>query len=129
MNIMESFANYLEELEFGVFGESIFIGSVPLEAPDPCIWLVQNGGSNEIKATTGEKLKNYNIGLYYRSLNSEEVYNTIQTIEETLNANPCTQLNSFVTIELEAISYNVDQDLDLEDRSVGYIEVIITVYN
>ncbi len=130
MNIARAFVKYMEEdLLLGTFGEDIFIGSAPLDGPDPCWWVVSSGGASSIKAQTGEKMKNYTLNIYYRNIDAEDVYDQLQQLEIALNSGNCDQLDSFDTIEMEAILFPSDQDIDVDDRTIGIIEARITVYS
>jgi hypothetical protein len=46
-----------------------------------------------------------------------------------VNKNACTQLTNFDTIDMEATLLNTDQDIANEDRTVGLVQVTVTVYN
>ena len=128
MNIVESFASWLEQNSFGTLGSSIFIGVAPLNAVDPIIWLVANGGFNQVKAVTGSKIKSYTISIYYRSTNAQDVYNFIEAIETAINSAGCITLNGYDVVEVETIAYPTDQDLDDEDRTVALVEVTIRTH-
>lgn len=127
MNIVRSFANFLENRGYGTFGDDIFIGGAPLEA-DMCWWIVSGGGSSSIKNQTGERVKNYLISVFYRNIDAEDVYESLQELEEDLNSKECLELEDYETVEVEAISFPADQDLDSEDRTVGLLQVNLRVY-
>jgi hypothetical protein len=129
MNIAKSFVGYLESLSFGVSGQNLFIGTVPQNAPDSAMWVVTSGGSAIIKARTGEKVKNYIVNVYYRSKDQELVYDTLQELEEAINSDNCAVLADYETVEMEATSFPADQDLDVEDRTVGLLQITITTYS
>lgn len=129
MNIARSFVTYLESLSYGSAGVDIFIGTVPQNAPDTAMWVLTSGGSSIIKARTGEKIKNYIVNVYYRSKDQELVYETLQELEEAINGDKCSVLTDYETVEMEATSFPTDQDLDVEDRTVGLLQVTITVYS
>lgn len=128
MNIAESFSTYMQSLSLGTFGTDIYIGSVPLDAPNTCWWIISSGGSPVQKNHTAEVMKQYNLDVYYRSTDSESLYNTLHDFEVTLNNPNCTQLTDFDTIEIQAISFPADQDIDNEDRTVGLLQVTIRTY-
>lgn len=128
MNIARSFSLYMESLSLGTFGTDLYIGSVPLNADDPVWWIVTSGGSTESKNQTGEKVKQYILNVYYRNTDAEDVYETLQDFEETVNSDACTQLQGFDTIELEATQFASDQDIDNQDATVGLIQVTIRTY-
>lgn len=127
MNITHDFANWLEENNFGTLGTDIFIGATPKDAPDSCILVLSGGGNSQIKNKTGEKVKKYLITLIYRSTNAEEVYNTLQNIEETINENQITLLN-YDTIEAECVGFPTDQDIDNEERTKGILQISLLIY-
>lgn len=128
MNITEAFVEYLESLLLGTLGVDIFIGSVPQDAPNNCYWLVGSGGSPVSRNQTGEVVKNYTIDIFYRNLSAEVVYNTLQDLEIEVNKAVCTQLNGFDTIEMQAVLFPSDQDIDNEDRTVGLVQVLVKTY-
>lgn len=128
MNIAESFVEYMEDLSMGTFGSTIYINSVPQDAPDAVWWVVKSGGSPVRKNSTGERVKDYILSVYYRDTDAEQVYELMQDFEEEINSKGCIQLNGYDTIEMEASVFTADQDLDNEDRVVGLLNVRISVY-
>jgi hypothetical protein len=128
MNITQSFAQLLETELSTNLGQNLFIGGAPLDAPDVCWWVLSAGGVNISKQVAGEKQKNYTISVFYRSLNPEDVYDNLQNLEEMINAGDCKELNDYDIIEMEAILFPTDQDLDNQDRTVGLLQVTITTY-
>jgi hypothetical protein len=128
MNIARSFVTLMESLSFGTFGTDIYIGSAPQDAPDPCWWVVSSGGSPQTKNSTPELQKSYLLNVFYRNTDAENVHETIQAFEVEMNKQTCRTLSGFDTIEVEAISFPTDQDLDNEDRTVGLTQVAIRTY-
>ena len=128
MNIAESFVEYMEDLSMGTLGSTIYINSVPQEAPDAVWWVVKSGGSPVRKNSTGERVKDYTLSIYYRDTDAEQVYELMQDFEEEINSKSCIQLDGYDTIEMEASIFPTDQDLDNEDRVVGLLNVRISVY-
>lgn len=128
-NITHDFAAYLQVQGYGTLGTSLFIGVVPQDAPDACFWVLSSGGSNQSRNNTGERVKNYTISLFYRSMDSEDVYNKLQSLEELINGKQCITLTSYDTIQAQAIVYPTDQDIDSEERTIGLIQVLLTIYS
>lgn len=128
MNIVQSFVEYMEDLGLGTFSTDIFIGGAPLDAEDPIWWVLSAGGSSVSKNNTGERFKKYNLEVYYRDASAEDVYNLLQTLEEDINGKHCTQLTGYETVEMEAVLFPTDKDIDNEERTVGMLQVSITVY-
>ncbi len=129
MNINESFVEFLENSGFGTFGTNLYIGGVPLEAPDKSMWVTSGGGVNAGKNHTGEKLKAYIINIFYRNTDAKDVYDTLQSLEDILNDKECIDLTGYDVVEVESTQFPADQDLDDEDRTVGLVQATVTVYS
>lgn len=128
MNITRAFVKWLEDEGYGTFGQNIFIGGVPLEAPDSCLWVLSAGGNVISKNSSGEKQKNYVFSVYIRDLDQQNLYNLLQQIEEEANKKDCIELDGYEVLEVETIVFPTDQDLDNEDRSIGLLQIAVTVY-
>jgi hypothetical protein len=130
MNIAESFATYLQTLGIATLGQDLFIGNAPSSnrVSDSMYWIIESGGSPLSKNSTGELLKSTTIEVYYRDRNYKNVYDKINTLEETISCAGCIQLNGFDIIKLDVVSYPIDQDLDNEDRKIGMLQVNILTY-
>lgn len=128
MNIARSFCTYLQDQGYGTFGTNLFIGSIPLTAPDSCYMVKSAGGNNNTRLSTGEKVKDYTLTVYYRSRDAEEVYEVMQALEELCNSNQCATLGGYVLIGMEALLFPADNDIDDEERLIGVLEVQITTY-
>jgi hypothetical protein len=128
-NITESFANYMEAEGYGTLGIDLYIGGIPLDSPNQSWWILSSGGGAVIKASTNNKLKNYMINVYYRDTDAQNVYNTLQAFEETINSAGCPEISGYDVIEAEVTLYPTDQDIDNENRTIGLAEVTLTVYS
>ncbi len=127
-NITHAFATYLQTQGFGTLGTSLYIGAVPQHAPDACFWVVSGGGGNQSRNKTGERVKNYTVSIFYRSMDSEDVHDKLQEIEETINSASCVTLGSYDTIEMQCAVFPTDQDIDSEERTKGLAQVTLTIY-
>lgn len=127
-NIADEFAKWMDNMGFGVLGSSLFIGGAPDVAQDDCWWIVTSGGNNIGKNVTGEKQKNYLISVYYRNTNQSEIYNRLEEMEFIVNRPECIQLGNYEVLEAETTLFPADQDLDIEERSVGLIQITLTIY-
>ena len=128
MSVAESFANYLQdELSIATIGTDLWIGQLPssLKVPDTVWWIIGFGGDPTFKNSTGEVMKQYTIEIRYRNIDPEVVYNSLQTLEESLNSDLCSQITGYDTVDIEATTFPVDDDLDSEDRKVGLLRVTI----
>lgn len=128
MNISRAFVEYMESLSLGNFGEDIFIGAAPLNAPDPCWWIVAAGGASSPANQTGERLKEYTLTIFYRNTSAEDVYDQMEFLEEEINSKHCTQLTDHDTVDMTAVSFPADQDIDDVERTISLLTVNIRVY-
>lgn len=129
MTIKRAFAQWLQDNGFGTFNTDLFIGGIPLEIDLTAgWWIVGGGGTPIIRAQTGEKSKAYILTVFYRNTDSEDVDEKLQLLEETVNSPECHSLTGYETIDMEATGFQSDDDLDGEDRTIGSVEVTITVY-
>lgn len=127
-NIPKAFAEYMEGLGLGTFSEDIFIGGAPLGGPDRCWWILSGGGNTQSRNNTGERMKLYTLNVYFRDIDGENVVDEMQEFEELINSAHCTQLAGYDTVEMEAVNFQADEDLDNEDRTIGLIQVGLTLY-
>lgn len=127
MTILESFAQLMADNGFGVLGTDLFLGSAPNE-PTSLWWIVALGGTPTVRADTGEKIKEYILTVFYRNNDAQDVNQRLQELEEFLNNKDCKDLSGYDTLDIEASGFFTDNDLDLEDRALGSIEVTAKVY-
>lgn len=130
MTLIESFATYLQSITGSVLGQDLFIGNAPSsnKVPDSIWWIIDNGGSPIKKNSTGESMKRYQVQVFYRDRDYEVVKNKLFALEEELNCDGCTQLQDYITVDIEALTFPIDNDLDVEDRKVGLLQVNLTTY-
>lgn len=129
MNITEAFANYMITKGYGTaLNTDVFIGVIPLNAPDKVWRLLSGGGNATQKNVTGEKLKNYIIQVSYRSDDAEELYNTLEAFEVEMNTQNCDEIEGYDTVEIEATSFPADQDIEEEDRTIGQAQISLTTH-
>lgn len=128
MTVQRALAKWMQDNGFGTFGTDLFIGSVPDKAPKAAWWLIGGGGSPSLRPHTGEKMKQYLFSVFYRNTDAEDVDIKLQALEELANNKACKTLDGYNTIDLEASGFQTDQDIDLEDRALGSVEITVTVY-
>lgn len=129
MTVARSLAQWMEDNGFGVFNTDLFIGTLPKEKNIIAgWWIVGGGGAPVIRADTGEKAKAYVFAVFYRNIDSEDVDTRLQALEEAANSKDCHSIEDYDTIDMEATGFQSDQDLDGEDRTIGTVEITITVY-
>lgn len=130
MNLADSLATHIASLLSLTLGQDLFIGQAPssIKVADDIWWIVDNGGGIVQKNATGESQKSYQFNIFGRNRNYETLKDSIATLEEDLNCDDCTQLSGYDTIDIEATSFAIDNDLDAEDRKLGLLQVTITTY-
>lgn len=130
MTIAQSFIKFLEKQGCGVFGQDLFINRVPnsLKTKTNLFWVIPSGGSIIQKNKTKETIKSYQFLVYYRSNSAREVDETLFRLEEILNCIACVQLEAFEVVDISATQFSTKQDLDSENRMIGFLQVRIQTY-
>ncbi|MFA9228860.1 MAG: minor capsid protein [Agathobacter rectalis] len=123
MNIKKAFQQFMIDNGY----TDVFIGGAP-DSPAACWWILGGGGNSISKNTTGQKQKNYLLNIYYRDLNAENVDEKLQALEELMNKNECVDIGDYDIIETEATVFPTDQDIDNQERTIGLIQITLTVY-
>lgn len=130
MSLVSAFATYLQSVTGTTLGQTLFIGEAPSsnKVADAIWWIVENGGGVINKNSTGEAMKSYQFNIFYRSRDYEAIKDAMYSLEEDLNCDNCSQISGYDTIDIEATSFPIDNDLDSEDRKVGLLQVTIIIY-
>lgn len=124
----EAFIEFLQDKGYGTFGTDLFLGEMPLDAPDEA-WLVTVGGGNpEMVTLDGAMLKLYTFNVYRRSLAGKELERKLFSLEETLNCASCVNLSGFETIYSRATQFAQDMDLENENRRIGVIQAQVRLF-
>lgn len=128
MTVAKALAQWMETNGFGVVGTNLYIGAVPQKAPKASWWILGAGGTPVIRPETGEKGKAYIFNVFYRNTDSEDVDERLQALEEKANSKMCPELPPYDCLSVEATGFQSDNDLDAEDRTVGTVQLTITIY-
>lgn len=130
MTLVRSFVKYLEKSGYGKFGKNLYIYRVPnsMKTETEVMWFIPSGGSVIRNTNTGSKIKGYQILVYFRSNSARKVDEVLSHLEEVLNCAGCVQLEGFELVDIQATQFPVDQDLDSENRMVGFVQVQLQVY-
>ena len=130
MTLAMSFVNFLEEKGYGVFGQNIFLYRVPnsLKTQTELVWIIPSGGQPIRVNKTGELIKEYQFLVYYRSNSAKKVDEVLSDLEEVLNCSSCVNLKGFELVGMKVTQFPADQDLDSENRMVGFLQATIQVY-
>ena len=124
----EAFIKFLEEKGIGTFNQDLYLGMLPLEAPDEAWLVVVTGGSPELVTADGGMLKLYTFSIYRRSLAGKEIERSLFSLEETLNCSTCVTLEGFETIYSRATQFAQDMDLENENRRIGLLQAQVRLY-
>lgn len=124
----EAFISFLQNKGIGTFGADLFLGELPLEAPDKA-WLVVIGGGNpELVTVDGSMMKLYTFNIYRRSVAGKELERELFSLEEDLNCTSCINLEGFETIYSRATNFAQDLDLENENRRIGLLQAQIRLF-
>ena len=130
MTVAQAFVAFLEDKGYGTFGQNIYLYRVPnsKKTETELLWLIPSGGAPISRNRTGELIKAYQILVYFRSNSARKVDEVLNHLEEMLNCTSCVNLKGFELVNIQATQMPVDQDLDSENRMVGFIQVQLQVY-
>lgn len=124
----EAFVKFLEFKGIGSFGVDLFLGDIPLEAPDDAWLVVVGGGNPEMVTLDHAMIKVYTFNIYHRSLAGKEIERTLFSLEEDLNDANCVQLEGFETIYSRATQFAQDIDFENEDRRIGLLQAQVKLF-
>lgn len=124
----EAFVKFLQDKGIGTFGTNLFLGEMPLEAPDNA-WLVTvSGGSPDLVTVDGSMVKLYTFNIYHRSVAGKEIERELFSLEEDLNCSTCVDLEGFETIYSRATNFAQDIDLENENRRIGLLQAQVRLF-
>lgn len=126
--VSEAFVEWLQDNGYGVFGQNLFLGQVPQDAPDAVFWVITSGGSPIQKLPSGGAVKQYFISLYYRDDREVNIERTLFAIEELLNCSSCINLTGLQVYDVQSSQFPTDQDIDKEERRIGFLQANIKIY-
>lgn len=124
----EAFVAFLEDKGIGTFGTDLFLGEMPLEAPDNAWLVVVGGGNPEMVTVDGSMIKLYTFNIYHRSLAGKEIERELFSLEEDLNCATCVNLEGFETIYSRATNFAQDIDLENENRRIGLLQAQVRLF-
>lgn len=124
----EAFIKFLEDESVGTFGTDLFLGEMPLDAPDNSWLVIVSGGGPEKVTLDGGMLKLYTFNIYRRSLAGKKIERDLFSLEETLNCASCVALQGFETIYSRAIQFAQDIDLDNANRRIGLLQAQVRLF-
>lgn len=124
----EAFVKFLEGKNIGTFGQDLFLGQMPLTAPDEAWLVVVSGGAPDLVTADGGMIKVYTFNIYRRSLAGKEIERTLFSLEEDLNCSTCVNLEGFETIYSRATQFAQDIDLDNENRRIGLLQAQVRLF-
>ena len=124
----EAFVSFLQTKGIGTFGTDLFIGELPISAPDNSWLVVVGGGNPEMVTLDGSMIKLYTFNIYHRSLAGKEIERELFSLEEELNCASCVNLDGFETIYSRATNFAQDMDLENENRRIGLLQAQVRLF-
>ena len=124
----EAFVKYLEDMGKGTFGVDLYMGELPLEAPDNSWLVVVSGGNPDLVTADGSMIKLYTFNIYRRSLAGKDIERELFSLEEQLNCTTCVNLEGFETIYSRATNFAQDIDLENENRRIGLLQAQVRLF-
>lgn len=124
----EAFVKFLEDKGIGTFGSTLYMGELPLTAPDDCWLVVVSGGRPDLVTADGSMIKLYTFNIYHRSLAGKEIERSLFSLEEALNCTTCVNLDGFETIYSRATNFAQDIDLENENRRIGLLQAQVRLF-
>lgn len=124
----EAFVKFLHDKGYGVSGQDLFLGELPLESPDDATLVTVGGGNPESVTVDGSMIKLYTFNVYHRSVAGKEIERKLFSLEEDLNCAQCIQLEGFETIYSRATNFAQDIDLENENRRIGLLQAQIRLF-
>jgi len=124
----ESFIKFLQDKVGGTFGTDIFLGELPLSAPNDAWLLVVSGGNPDTVTLDGGMIKIYTFNIYRRSLAGKKIERELFSLEEDLNCATCVNLEGFETIYSRAVQFAQDIDLDNANRRIGLLQAQVRLF-
>ena len=130
MNVVEAFKDYLVSRSIGTFAEDLFISRVPsgVSVPDDVWWLRLEGGSSGTYNVNQGNQRPVTISVYRRSVSAAKVYDDLEALNDLVSCSGCLELEGYNVIGVSTIGPFADQDLDGEERTVGMLQVTVTIY-
>lgn len=130
MTIAQSFIKFLETKGYGIFGQNIFLYRVPnsLKTQTEILWVIPSGGQAVGLNKTGEQIRSYQFLVYYRSNKAEKVGDVLNALSDLFSCSSCVELEGFELLDLRVTQFPASQDLDSENRMVGFIQVQAEIY-
>lgn len=124
----EAFIKFLEDKGIATFGDNLFLGEMPLSAPDEAWLVVVSGGNPDTVTLDGGMIKVYTFNIFRRSLAGKKIERDLFSLEETLNCGTCVDLEGFETIYSRAVQFAQDIDIGNDNRRIGLLQAQVRLF-
>lgn len=123
--------SFLQLIGCGTFGIDLFFGRVPpsQKVPTELWWVVPTNTSVSQHNVSGEDTLRYVYELNFRSLSVQKLSDKLFQASQEIVGSHCYNLNHFKTMNVELVSVNQQTMKDSEERLIGSITFVVTVYN
>lgn len=135
MTLVTAFADYLQSKGVATRGTDLFTSRAPssktLQAighnPDRIFWIKSAPGAPPERSVDGHLRQIYGIEVYHRNLSADAVDEALQALSDKLGCSGCVHIPGYNVFAIEVDGPWSDQDLDNEERTVGLLQVTITI--
>lgn len=135
MTLLKAFAEYLESKGVATLGQDLFTSRAPSSAalrsadqdPNSVFWIKAAAGVPPERTVDGVTRPTRGIEVYYRNLSADAVDEALETLSDTLSDARSVNLPGYAVLDIEVEGPWSDQDLDDEERTVGLLQVTITI--
>lgn len=124
-NIVEAFRDWMETESLATPGQDLFISKAPTGTT--AYWLVASGGNTGVRYPNGGGITDTTISVYYRDPEPKNVYDNLEALRDSVECAGCLELEGYTVVSIYTTGPFADQDLDSEDRTVGLLEITLSL--
>lgn len=130
MTVKKAFKNWMVGIGIATSGQIKLTRAPSGRNVTNNLWWLKSEGGFTTHLATGEPTTTYQIGIYYRHTDPQAVDQSLETLADTINTVGCLNLSSDgykVVAPPITSSPQTDQDIDAEDRTVGYLQTNLVI--
>jgi hypothetical protein len=129
MTVAQAFATYLQSINVATVGTNLFMSRWPSskKTADPSFLIKEAPGQLVQRTIQGQAINRYLIELYMRDYNASNVDATLQSLRGQLTTSAVTLSGYTLYSNPETNGPWSDQDLDDEERTVGLLQIRLTI--
>lgn len=135
MSLVTDFADYLQTLGVATRGQDLFTSRAPSSQtlrtlgvnPNRIFWVKAAPGGPPERSVDGSQRVSYGLELYHRDLSADDVAGTLEALSDSLQCSGCVTMTGYSVYGISVEGPWTDQDLDNEERTVGLLQITITI--